>query len=137
LGWKYAKNAEEHYVIEIFRVADSEQHVIHTLQASDFGERGSEWLGRGKPIVILKHRTYISICPNLLLARMYSKTWTPEKMSEPYFNPYRYTMSADETAWISDDNFDVVKSFFAPSHGDQASTIDLRAMLSRLRYLAE
>ncbi len=137
LGWKYVRNAEKHSVIEIFRVADSEQHVIHTLLASDFGERGSDWLDKRRPIVILKHRTYISICPNLLLAHQYSMARTPEKWSDPWFNPFSYTMSADETAWISDDVFDVVKSWFVPSRSGEAQTIGLGAMLSTLQRLAE
>ena len=64
MAWKYGKNEEGLNVIEIFRVEDEQRHLIYTLTSTDFKSSDYSWLKARNPIVIHKHRGYITIWPS-------------------------------------------------------------------------
>lgn len=110
LEWRYEKNEEGRlqspHAIEICRVDGDARQVIHTLRGEDFGSRGENWLSNVKPIVMQKHETYILICPSDHFARAWDilKSYTRDSWLDPVPNFRKYTMSQDETAWISKDS---------------------------------
>ena len=107
MAWQYEKNEEGRNVIEIFRVEDGQRHLIYTLTSTDFESSDYSWLKARNPIVIQKHRGYITICPSAHLAR----TWATAESYRGNVKYTSYTMSADETAWVSDDVWKVLNTF--------------------------
>ena len=110
LGWQYRQESEGNMIrniIQIFRVEDGARVVIHTLRPGLFiGDNAEEWFRKKLPIVLHKHKTYLEICPSLWLARVHDvrKSYGREKMSDPKPDFSSYTMTADETAWVSNDH---------------------------------
>jgi len=104
LGWQYKQGQD---TIQIFRVEGGARVVIHTLRPEDFiGAAAEEWFRKKLPIVLHKHKTYLEICPSLWLARVNEvrKSYGREKMSDPKPDFSSHTMTADETAWVSEDD---------------------------------
>jgi hypothetical protein len=86
---------------------DGPRVVIHTLRPGHFIGPGAEkWFHEKLPIVLHKHKTYLEIFPSLWLARANAvrKSYGREKMSDPKPDFSSYTMTADETAWVSEDD---------------------------------
>jgi hypothetical protein len=158
LAWQYKTAANGQPTIEICRVQGGKYICIHTLRGSDLGmhvdkqfvetdkveapERagGAEWLGKRKPILMNKHWGYITISMSEHLARAWdiAKGHTTGKWSDAY------TMSADETAWISKDNDftayslleNLLKSKGVGPAGSAAGPRTVGAMLATLRTCA-
>ena len=114
MAWQYNTNQEGHNVIELFRVEDGQRHLIYTLTSTDFKSSDDSWLKARKPIAIHKHRSYITIRLSAHLAR----TWSIHESYKANVKYTGYTMSADETAWVSDDDWNVMKSFIKVEDGE-------------------
>ena len=143
LEWRYKKNEEGRlqspHAIEICQVDGDARHVIHTLRGEDFRPGGENWLSKVKPIVMQKHETYILICPSDHFARAWHnlQSYTREKWSDPVPNFRKYTMSQDETAWISKDSEFITKYIFKDTRQAHTCAGDMHAMLGTLQQLAE
>ena len=130
LAWSYVPYEKVDCVIEIFEVKDGHQHWIYTLTSTDFARHDKSWLKSRKPIVIEKHQTYITIRPSASLNRM----WGVHESYVGNTNFIGYTMSEDETAWISPDVPRIARQFLkAPS--DTANQASMQVMLAQLGQL--
>jgi hypothetical protein len=108
LAWQYKGDT-----IEIMSVQGSTLPgtVIYTLRHTDFEENGVWWLKNRYPIVIDKHRTYITVRASAHLKR----TWLA-KIADHEPGIYdRHVMSADEEAWVADDEWRVLRIYLQPA----------------------
>ncbi len=104
LAWQY--NAD---TIDIMSVQGTTGTVIHTLKNTDFGENGEWWLQQRYPIVIVKHRTYITVRASAHLKR----TWLDQLGDRVPGRYDRHVMSADEEAWVADDEWRVLRHYLS------------------------
>jgi len=131
LAWKYKEGDENQ--IEIFRVKGENnfesENVIYTLSSNDFNANGVWWLQNRFPIVIQKHKTYITICASAHLKRFWQQQ-VADQWHKPAYD--RHVMSDDEAAWIERDIRQVAQH--ATAVGGLAP---VKAMLGALQALAE
>jgi len=138
LAWKY--KAKDEMEIEIFRVEDENnfesENVIHTLSSSDFNANGVSWLRNRSPIVIQKHKTYITICASAHLKRFWQQQ-VADQWHKPAYDIH--VMSDDEAAWIERDNIIVLRNLQqVPQHATAVGGLAaVKAMLGALQALAE
>ena len=119
-----------------------EGHLLHTLGSADFGSFGDQWrkwLRDGKSIVMLKHYAYIAICPSAHLTRKRSFEKEGGSMTGPRIRYFSHVMSAEETAWVSSNEWSGMRNFPepAPTMPPPAAAGPVTAMLGALQALAE
>lgn len=146
LAWQYhaiGKQKNKQNYIEIMQMNGTQQgHLLHTLGSADFGSFDNEWrkwLRDGKSIVMLKHTDYIAICPSAHLSRKLSFEKESGSMTGPRIRYFSHVMSAEETAWVSSNEWSGMRNFpeTAPTMPPPAAAGPLTAMLGALQALAE
>jgi hypothetical protein len=122
LAWQYKGDT-----IDIMSMQGTTATVIHNLKHTNFDENGKWWLQQRYPIVIAKHRTYITVRASAHLKR----TWL-DQLGDRVPGPYdRHVMSADEEAWVADDEWRVLRHYL-PARGVGI----MNAKLAQLQELA-
>ena len=135
LAWAYIFNRDgeigAQHVIEVSRVDEGGQkHLIYTLKGADFGPGGRDWFKGKKPIVIQKHKTYITVHAS----RFLKEQWAALETFYVNTRISAYTLLADENAWISDDEAKESKSLEEVSLFQHA---DMRVMLATLQEMTQ
>jgi hypothetical protein len=77
------------------------------LSSIDFNANGLWWLQNRFPIVIQKHKTYITICASAHFKRFWQQQVADQWHQAAYD---MHPMSDDEAAWIERDNITVLRS---------------------------
>jgi hypothetical protein len=118
LAWQYHAIKKQNY-IEIMQMNGTrEGRLLHTLGSADFGSFGDQWrkwLRDGKSIVMLKHYAYIAICPSAHLTRKRNFEKESGSMMGPRIRYFSHVMSAEETAWVSDNEWSGMRNFPPPA----------------------